>query len=96
MRHLEEAVALQRDVERIAGACSAPGMNSWLTSASWVPWPMPTRRTSAPPGPDRRVQAGLVADVGGVRYGAFEAGRVDVGQVVGHDVELALAGQHAA
>src|SRR5258708_39731949 len=32
-------------------ACSAPGTNSWLMSASWVPSPMPTRRTSRPPGP---------------------------------------------
>src|SRR5712691_11154941 len=37
-------------------ACSAPGTNSWLMSASWVPSPMPTRRTSRPPGPTGAVK----------------------------------------
>ena len=44
---------------------------------------------------DGRGQAGLIADVSGVRHRAFEARGVGVGQVVGHDLELALAGQHA-
>ena len=42
-----------------------------------------------------RSQPRLIADVGRVCHRALETGRVDVGQVVGHDLQLALVGEHA-
>ncbi len=46
-------------------------------------------------GTDRRGKPRLVTGIRGMRDRAFETRRVGVGQVVGDDVELPLAGQHA-
>ena len=49
---------------KLTASGGTPGANSLVMSATWVPWPMPTRRTLAPPGPTGAVKHGFFTDWG--------------------------------
>ena len=93
--YLKEAIPLKGRVERIAGRLQRARHELVRNIRELRALADADQVDIQAAGTDRRRQSSLIANVGGVRDSALETGRVGIRQVVGDDVQLPLAGQHA-